>query len=76
MSDAIGWLATAVFAASYGCKRPERLRLVQAAAAGVWIVYGLLIRAIPVIAANAIVAAIALLSMWRLRGRDALQARP
>jgi len=74
--DAIGWLATAAFAMSYACKRPERLRLVQAAAAGIWILYGLLIRAVPVIAANAIVAVIALLSMRRLRWHDALQARP
>jgi hypothetical protein len=56
----IGWVATAVFAGSYFCRRPETLRRVQAAAAVLWVVYGALIHAAPVIVANLIVMAVAL----------------
>jgi hypothetical protein len=66
-ADWIGWAATALFAASYLAKDARRLRLVQAAAAAVWIVYGLMMKAAPVIGANAAVAAIALISLWRSR---------
>lgn len=65
IADAIGWFATAVFAASYLVKDPRRLRLIQASAALVWISYGLLLRAAPVVAANAAVAALALISLRR-----------
>lgn len=67
MADWIGWAATAIFAASYLAKDARRLRLVQAAAAAVWIIYGLMVKAGPVIGANAAVAAIALASLWRSR---------
>ncbi|MEJ5369958.1 MAG: YgjV family protein [Bryobacteraceae bacterium] len=63
--DAFGWLATAVFASSYLVKDPRRLRLVQASAACLWIVYGILLGAAPVVGANAAVAALALLSLRR-----------
>jgi hypothetical protein len=59
----IGWLATAIFAASYFCKRPAALRGVQAFAALLWIVYGAMIHAVPVVVANMIVAAMAVLSL-------------
>jgi len=62
MADAIGWIATAVFSVSYFCRRPTALRRIQAGAACLWIVYGLKIGAIPVVAANAVVAAAALYS--------------
>lgn len=65
VTDAIGWLATAVFAASYLVKDPRRLRIVQASAACLWIVYGILLGAAPVVGANAAVAALALLSLSR-----------
>ncbi len=58
----IGWVATVVFASSYLCKRPAMLRQVQAAAAVLWVVYGVLIHAFPVVVANTIVASVALLS--------------
>jgi hypothetical protein len=58
----IGWVATAVFAASYLCKDPAALRRVQAAAAVLWTIYGVLIGAPPVIVANVIVAGVALWS--------------
>ena len=65
MLDWIGWVATAIFACSYFCKRPGMLRRVQALAALLWIGYGVLIHALPVIAANLVVAAVALYSSFR-----------
>ena len=58
----IGWVATAVFAGSYLCKDPAALRRVQAAAAVLWVIYGGLIGALPVVVANLIVAGVALWS--------------
>jgi hypothetical protein len=68
----IGWVATAVFAASYLCKEPATLRRVQAAAAVLWVAYGVLIHAMPVVVANLIVASLALYSSfggWAARPR-------
>ena len=65
MADCIGWLATSLFASSYFCKQAVTLRLVQALAALVWIGYGFLIGAPPVIVANLIVASLAGFSAWR-----------
>jgi uncharacterized protein with PQ loop repeat len=62
----IGWVATAVFASSYLCREAASLRRVQAAAAVLWVVYGVLIQAAPVIVANLIVAGVALVSSLRL----------
>jgi len=62
--DAVGWLATAVFAASYFCKEPAALRRTQALAALVWIAYGVALKAAPVIGANLVVASLALWSSW------------
>lgn len=70
LADGIGWAATALFAASYLVRDPRRLRLAQAGAALVWILYGLLLGAAPVIGANAAVAAIALLSLRRAGAED------
>lgn len=58
----LGWVATAVFASSYLCRQQVTLRRVQAAAAVLWVIYGLLIHALPVVVANAIVASVALYS--------------
>lgn len=60
----IGWVASAVFASSYFWKHPKALRWVQASAAVLWIVYGLVIHAMPVIVANALVAAVAVFSSF------------
>ncbi len=57
--DWIGWLATALFASSYLFKHPAALRRIQAAAALLWVVYGLIIHALPVVVANVVVAAVA-----------------
>jgi len=62
MLDAIGWIATALFTASYFLRQAAALRRLQAAAACLWIVYGLTIGAWPVVVANLMVAAAALYS--------------
>jgi inner membrane protein len=61
----IGWIATAIFASSYLCKQPAALRRLQALAALLWISYGLLIKALPVVAANVVVAVLAIYSSLR-----------
>ena len=67
MTETIGWFATALFAASYLFRDPSRLRLVQAAAATVWILYGWRLGAMPVVIANLTVATLALVSLARDR---------
>ncbi|MFL5447509.1 MAG: YgjV family protein [Gemmatimonadales bacterium] len=57
--DTLGWLATALFLASYSRKSQQGLRLTQAAAALLWVVYGILLHALPIIVANLLVAAVA-----------------
>jgi predicted acyltransferase len=59
MMDAIGWIATAIFLASYSCKDPRKLRLIQAAAALLWVAYGVVLHAIPIVVANLLVAGVA-----------------
>ena len=59
MVEYLGWLATAVFVGSYLCKGPDALKRVQMIGALMWVVYGLLIRATPVVAANLLVFAAA-----------------
>jgi hypothetical protein len=61
----IGWIATAVFACSYLFKEPAALRRVQALGALLWIAYGVLIHAFPVVVANLVVAIIAVVSSFR-----------
>ena len=63
----LGWIATAVFTSSYLAKKPSTLRIIQAVAAALWIAYGVLIHAMPVVVANALVAAAALYSTFRSR---------
>jgi hypothetical protein len=51
----LGWSATAVFVGSYFFARPSLLRGVQMLGALLWITYGVLIGASPVIVANVMV---------------------
>jgi len=53
--ELLGWTATCVFVASYFFSRPSLLRGVQMAGAMLWVTYGVLIHASPVIVANALV---------------------
>ncbi len=63
----LGWIATAVFTCSYLAKKPSTLRIIQAVAAALWITYGALIHAMPVVVANALVAIAALYATFRDR---------
>jgi uncharacterized protein with PQ loop repeat len=63
----LGWIATAVFTCSYMAKKPATLRIIQAVAALLWITYGFLIHAMPVVVANALVAAAAVYTTLRSR---------
>lgn len=55
VTETLGWVATAVFVGSYFFAKPAALRAVQMVGASLWIVYGVLIGAMPVIAANVLV---------------------
>ncbi len=74
MTDAvmqgIGWTATGLTVASYFCRSPRTLRLVQATAALVWLSYGIVLGAKPIIAANVLVAGVAAYTTWRGPGRE------
>jgi hypothetical protein len=65
MRDSIGWLATAVFVASYFVKQTATMRRIQGCAACLWIAYGVLLHATPVIVANVLVASVAIGSSFR-----------
>lgn len=56
MTDAIGWVATALFVASYFAAHRRHLLALQFVAALLWLGYGLLLRAPPVVVANLLVA--------------------
>jgi hypothetical protein len=51
----LGWTATAVFVGSYFFGRPSLLRATQMLGATLWITYGVLIKASPIIVANVLV---------------------
>jgi hypothetical protein len=65
--DGLGWAATAIFATSYFCRTQERLRTMQMVAAVLWTVYGISIRASPVIVANVLVLSAAAWTTRRAR---------
>lgn len=69
----LGWVATAVFVASYFFSRPSWLRAVQMIGALLWIVYGVLISASPVIVANGLVFSAA---AWTAMRRQAAAVTP
>ena len=63
----LGWIATAVLAASYFCASPSTLKRVQMVGALMWAAYGLLIGASPVVVANLLVFGAAAWTMPRTR---------
>jgi len=65
MFSGLGWVATAVFAASYFSKTSTVMRRLQALAALLWVGYGIWMNARPIIVANVIVAALAVYSDWK-----------
>ena len=68
--EALGWAATAVFVASYFA-RPSRLAAVQMVGALMWIAYGVLQHALPVVVANLLVFAAAGWTARRSRSQPA-----
>ena len=66
-----GWMATAVFTTSYFVAKTSTLKKIQAAAACLWIVYGVEMGSSPVIVANLIVVAAVLISLLRSRPLNA-----
>ena len=54
MTQTLGWIATAIFVGSYFAP-PAALRILQMVGSVLWVVYGVLIGAMPVIAANVLV---------------------
>ena len=71
----LGWAATAVFTASYFCRRPEALRLVQMLGAALWFAYGVATDAPPVIVANILVFTVAGVTTVREHRRVRAAAR-
>jgi hypothetical protein len=63
--ECLGWTATAVFVGSYFFARPTLLRGVQMLGALLWVSYGVLIHASPVIVANVLVFSAAAWTMLR-----------
>ncbi|MFZ0499437.1 MAG: hypothetical protein WAU49_01110 [Steroidobacteraceae bacterium] len=69
LSDTLGWIATLVFVGSYFFSRPAALRVCQMVGAILWIAYGVLIAAKPVIASNLLVFGAAAWTLARKRDR-------
>jgi len=63
--ECLGWAATAVFVGSYFFARPSLLRAMQMFGALLWMTYGALINASPVIVANVLVFSAAAWTMFR-----------
>ena len=70
LTQYLGWLATAVFVGSYLCTRAAALKRVQMVGALMWVGYGALIGALPVVAANVLVFAAA---GWALAREPAVE---
>lgn len=69
----VGWAATAVFTASYFARRADTLRYLQMVGAALWLVYGVVIGAPPVIVANTLLLAAA--AWTAVRGTDTRESR-
>lgn len=67
LGDTIGWTATAVFTASYFAAGHTRLRRIQMVGASLWLTYGLVTQAPPVIGSNILVLSAALWAEHRDR---------
>jgi hypothetical protein len=67
LADTMGWIATAVFVASYFFSKPAMLRGLQMLGALLWITFGVLIASKPVIASNILVFAAAGWTLARQR---------
>ena len=63
MIDYLGWAATGVFVASYFFTRARAMKRVQMFGALIWVAYGLMIGAFPVVVANLLVFTVAALTV-------------
>lgn len=70
-ADTIGWTATAVFTTSYLMSGQATLRRVQMAGAALWLTYGVVTQAPPVIGSNILVLSAACWAEYRHRARMA-----
>jgi hypothetical protein len=68
--DTVGWIATAVFVASYFFPKPATLRGLQMLGAVLWATFGLLIASKPVIVSNVLVFSAAAWTLLRERASD------
>jgi hypothetical protein len=66
-TELLGWTATAVFVGSYFFARPGLLRGAQMLGALLWLTYGVMINAPPVIVANVLVFSAAAWTALRVR---------
>jgi hypothetical protein len=71
--DLVGWCATLVFVGSYFCRQASALRRVQMLGAFMWVAYGVLVGAAPVVAANLLVVGAA---AWTARRSATSQRTP
>jgi hypothetical protein len=74
VNEILGWVATAVFVGSYFFQRPALLRAAQMAGATLWIVYGAMIGAVPVVVANGLVFIAAAWTLVRSRPASPAEA--
>ena len=70
VQDMVGWIATAVFVASYFFSRPAMLRVLQMLGAVLWMAFGVLIASKPVIASNVLVFVAAAWTLARTRAAE------
>ena len=75
MTEWLGWTAAAVFAGSYFASRDDALRRAQMFGALLWVGYGALIGAYPVIVANLLVCGAAGWTLARAHRRRTAPAR-
>ena len=76
LADTIGWTATAVFTVSYLTRGQSTLRRVQMAGASLWLTYGLVTQAAPVIGSNILVLGAAVWAEQRHRRERRATIRP
>lgn len=72
MTEYLGWAATAVFVSSYFWTTPDAIKRIQMLGALMWIGYGVLLDAFPVIVANVLVCGAA---AWRTATSPVSEAR-
>lgn len=72
VADTVGWIASAVFVASYFFSKPAMLRGLQMLGALLWMTFGILIASKPVIVSNVLVFAAAGWTLYRRPARARL----